>query len=220
MVTGVIFMTAKRRRYFSRKAKKRIFVLILVFVLMLVFFEIRLRPVVRGAACVQAQSLATMLINQTVPDVLEEMNIKSTDLETIIQTDSGIISSINVNTVTVNKLKSTISLRVQENISQIQNKRIDIALGTILGSELFNGYGPSIPLYISLSGNVKSDFDSTFESGGVNQTVHKLSVKISADINIIMPMGTFSTTVETSVLVGETVIVGTVPTGMLLSRTY
>ena len=213
-------MTVKRRRHISRKSKKRIFVLILVFVLLFVFFEIRLRPVVRGAACIQAQSLATTLINQTVPDVLEEMNVTTADLETITQNTDGIISAINVNTVTVNKLKNIISLRVQEDISQIQNRRIYIALGTILGSELFNGCGPSVPLNISLSGNVKSDFESTFESGGVNQTVHKLSVKISADINIIMPMGTFSTNVETSVLVGETVIVGSVPTGMLLSRTY
>lgn len=213
-------MAVRRRRHISRKSKKRVFVLILVFVVVFVFFEMRLRPVVRGAASIQAQSLATTLINQTVPDVLEEMNITSADLETITHSDNGIISSINVNTVTVNKLKNIISLRVQENISQIQNRRIYIALGTILGSELFNGCGPSIPLNISLSGNVKSDFESTFESGGVNQTVHKLSVKISADINIIMPVGTFSTAVETSVLVGETVIVGSVPTGMLLSRTY
>lgn len=213
-------MAVRRQRHISRKSKKRIFVLVIVFVLVFVFFEMRLRPVVRGAACIQAQSLATTLINSTVPDVLEEMNITSADLETISQNSSGIISSINVNTVTVNKLKNIISLRIQENISQIQNRKIYIALGTILGSELFNGCGPSIPLNISLSGNVKSDFESTFESGGVNQTVHKLSVKISADINIIMPMGTFSTAVETSVLVGETVIVGSVPTGMLVSRTY
>ncbi|MDD6488244.1 MAG: sporulation protein YunB [Clostridia bacterium] len=213
-------MAVRRRRDISRKSKKRIFVLVIIFVLMFVFFEMRLRPVVRGVASVQAQSLTTTLINQTVPDVLEEMNITSADLETITQNNSGIISSINVNTVTVNKLKNIISLRIQENISQIQNRKVYISLGTILGSEFFNGCNPSIPLNISLSGNVKSDFESTFESGGVNQTVHKLSVKISADINIIMPMGTFSTTVETSVLVGETVIVGSVPTGMLVSRTY
>lgn len=211
-------MTARKHRQFSRTCKKRIFIFLIILTLLIVFFEIRLKPVVEGVACVQAQSLSTLLINRTVTDILEETAITCEDLESISKDNNGMISAINTNTVMINKLKSIISVRIQEQLSEVRNRRVDIAFGTILGSKLFNGCGPSIPLYISLSGNVNSDFESTFESGGVNQTVHKLSVKISADINIIMPMTTLSTSVETSVLVGETVIVGSVPTGMLLGR--
>ena len=78
------------------------------------------------------------------------------------------------------------------------------------------GRGFLIPLNISVSGNINSDFVSEFEQGGINQTVHKLSVKVSADLTVRLPTGTEKTTVETSVLVGETVIVGEVPSGMLL----
>ena len=210
-------MTARKRYRISRKGKKRIFILLLVFVLIIVFFEIRLKPVSEGIAEVQAQSLSTKLINQTVTDIIEEMDIKCDDLEEITQTSDGTVSTINTNTVVVNKLKNIISVQIQDNLSDIKNKRVNVPLGTILGSNLFNGQGPDIPLYITLSGNVKSDFESTFESGGVNQTVHKLSIKISADITIIMPMSTSTTHVETSVLIGETVIVGSVPSGMLYS---
>ena len=210
-------MTARKRRHISRKGKKRMFILLLVIVLIIVFFEIRLKPICEGIAEVQAQSLSTKLINQTVTDIIEEMDIQCDDLEEITQTSDGTVSTINTNTVVVNKLKNIISVRIQDNLSDIKNKRVSVPLGTILGSNLFNGQGPDIPLYITLSGNVKSDFESTFEGGGVNQTVHKLSIKISADITIVMPMSTSTTHVETSVLVGETVIVGSVPSGMLYS---
>lgn len=208
-------MTARKRHYISRKGKKRILILLAVFVLMIVFFEMRLKPVTEGIAEVQAQSLSTKLINQTVTDIIEEMNIECDDLEHITQTDGGVISAINTNTVNVNRLKSIISVRIQDNLSDIKNRRVNIPLGTLMGSRLFNGQGPDIPLYITLSGNLESDFESTFESGGLNQTLHKISVRISADITVIMPMSTTTTSVETSVLIGETVIVGLVPSGMI-----
>ena len=50
-----------------------------------------------------------------------------------------------------------------------------------------------------------------FESAGINQTVHKLSLRINADIRILTPSGTITEKITTSVLIGETVIVGNVP---------
>ena len=131
---------------------------------------------------------------------------------------NGRITAVCSDTIVTNKLKNDITLRIQENISGIRSRRTDIPLGTITGYELFNGLGPSIPLFISLSGNVRSDFESTFESGGLNQTVHKLSVKISAEITVLMPLGSYSTNVDTSVLIGETVIVGETPSGMVINN--
>ena len=90
-------------------------------------------------------------------------------------------------------------------------------MGLIFGWDIVIGSEPSVPIYISLSGNVQSDFEGSFEEGGVNQTVHKLSMKVSADIKIIMPMGSSSAKVETSVLIGETVIVGDVPSVSIYS---
>ena len=74
--------------------------------------------------------------------------------------------------------------------------------------------GPAIPVYISLSGNVDSDFEEEFESGGINQTVHKLSLRINVQLSVLTPSGTLSENVTTSVLIGETVIIGFTPQGM------
>ncbi len=209
-------MFIRHRGRKQSKAAKVIFIMLIVLIITVIFLEIRLKPVIRSVASIQAQSFATLTINETVTDILDEMNISGEELETVTASSDGTIASISTNTVVTNRLKNLITTRTQEALSNIQSKRIDVPIGTILGGELFNGVGPAIPVYISMSGTVNSDFEEEFESGGINQTVHKLSVKISAEINIIMPMTSCTERVETTVLVGETVIVGETPDGLLM----
>lgn len=198
------------------RKKSRLFIVLLLFlVLTAAVFELRLKPVTASVAEIQAQALATELINKSVTEVFEETGITSEDLETVTYSSDNGVTSLNSDTVLTNKIKNAVTLRIQKNLSNITNHRIDIPMGTLIGGEIFSGLGPSVPVFISLSGNVKSDFDSVFESGGLNQTVHRLSLRITAEINIIMPLNPVSTIVETSVLISETVIVGGVPSNML-----
>lgn len=198
-----------------RKKRRLRFFILLLLVSVIFFIEIRLKPVTASVAEIQAQALATEIINQSVYDILEETGVTSEDLETITYSSGNGVTSVTSDTVLANKIKNAVTLRIQENISGINNRRIDIPLGTILGGELLSGIGPSIPVFISLSGTVKSDFESSFESGGFNQTVHKLSLRISADITIVMPLNSVSTSTETTVLITETIISGAVPSSML-----
>ena len=209
-------MTVKPRR------KKRCFpkfplILILIITAFFIFLEIRVKPVINGFAEVNAKSLATSAINKSVTEILEENEITCEDLENISYSNSR-ITAINSNTVNVNKLKSAITLRIQKNLSDIQNRQIHIPIGSLIGGELMHGRGFSIPINISMSGNVNTDFISSFEQGGINQTVHTLSVKVSADISVRTPNGSTNTNLETTVLVGETVIIGEVPSGILYSQ--
>lgn len=214
----MIFL-AVRRRPIRKKHKKLLISVILITVLVILFIEIRLRPVTHSVAERQSCVIATEAIDNAVIDVLDEMNLECDDLEKIIQDEDGTISAVHTNTLTVNKLKSKINQSIQDTIGHLENCYIEIPIGTILGSELLGGRGPRIPLYLSNAGSIKADFESTFESGGVNQTLHKLNIVITAEITVILPMSSFTSTVTTTVLVGETLIVGTVPAGGYLYRT-
>lgn len=207
-------MTLRNRDIRKRKIVRAAAVILALAILMIIFLEVRLKPVVRAVASIQAQSFATLTINETVTDILDEMQISDEELETVTVSADGAITSISTNTVITNRLKNLITVRTQEALSNIRSKRVDVPVGTIIGGELFNGVGPCLPVYISMSGTVSSDFEEEFESGGINQTVHKLSVRISAEINIIMPMTSCTENVETTVMVGETVIVGDTPNGI------
>ena len=205
----------------KRPAKKRhrcLWIAALCCAAILLFFELRLKPVTASVAEVHAQSLTTTVIHESVNQVLNETGFSTEDLEHLVYGTDGMVSAIAANTINTNRLKNDITLRIQESIAGIRNHRVDVPIGMILGGELFSGLEPSIPIWLSLSGNVCSDFDSQLEQGGVNQTVHKLSLRITADITIVMPMKSVMTRVQTSVLIGETVIVGHVPSGLLLGR--
>lgn len=207
-----------RRTVYDKKKRSLVIriciALLIVFFLVFFLLEMKIKPVTRSIAMVQARSFAAAAINETVTEVLEEMQITPDSLEIVSVRDGGELASLSTNTVIVNKLKNMITLRVQQAISDIKNKRIEIPLGTVLGTEIWNGMGPGVPVYISLSGSVNSDFEEKLESGGINQTVHKLSVRVCADIQVIMPSGSGSERVETTVLIGETVIVGKTPDGI------
>ncbi len=203
-----------------RKRHKKFLIFTIIIITLLIFFvEIRLRPVTHSVAERQSCVIATEAIDQAVITVLEEMDLECDDLENIIQDQDGAISAVHTNTLTVNKLKSKINQAVQDTIGHLENCYIEIPIGTILGLELLGGRGPKIPLYLSNAGSIQADFESTFESGGINQTLHKLNIVITAEITVILPMSSFTSNVTTTVLVGETWIVGTVPSGGYLYRT-
>lgn len=208
-------MTVKRRKL-TYRAKKRIFMFLFLMIFIFTFLEFRIRPVIESAASVQAKSIAVLAINQTVLNIIDETGLSCEDLESITVNENHIITAISTNTIRTNQFKNMITLRVQEELCNIKNKEINIPVGNIIGGELLNGRGPEIPVYISMTGTVSSEFESKLESGGINQTVHQLSVNISAEITVLMPMTSVHETVSTSVLIGETVIVGTTPSGMIM----
>ncbi len=205
----------KNGRRMRKKLRIIIIFIIIIIIGAMLFLEMRMKPVIRSVAALQAKSYATEVINETVANILEELELTPESLEIVTSAEDGTLTSISTNTVMTNKLKNLITVRTQDELSNIRNRRADVPLGTIIGGELFNGLGPAIPVHISISGNISSDFEEEFESGGINQTVHKLSVRIIADLTIIMPMNTSTERVETTVLIGETVIIGNSPGGMI-----
>ncbi len=173
------------------------------------FVEWRIAPVVQSVAAVQGKAFAVEAINQAAADVLEENHFGESE---IVTTDAdGTLCSVITDTASANRLKHTITLRAQQAITNLRQQRMDIPFGMVLGGELIGASGPDIPVYITLSGTTESDFDESFHSGGINQTVHQLSLNIHADLRILTPSGTISETVSTSVLIAETVIVGKTP---------
>ena len=81
----------------------------------------------------------------------------------------------------------------------------------LIGGTVFSGRGPGIPVRIVSVSNVTADFTNEFSSAGINQTRHQIILNIKVDIDMLIPGGTLQDTVTTSMVIAETVIVGTVP---------
>ena len=58
---------------------------------------------------------------------------------------------------------------------------------------------------------VYADYENTFSAAGINQTRHTVSVKITVSSGVYLPGYSAETTIETHIIIAETVIVGDVP---------
>ena len=61
------------------------------------------------------------------------------------------------------------------------------------------------------AGNVITEFKSEFKSEGINQTLHRLSLEVECNVNIITPSDNIGASVVNQVLMCESVIVGKIP---------
>lgn len=195
----------------KRRIKRWLIFVLTILTAFLILLEFRVRPTVESIAVVQGKRLCTEVINEAVNEALSELSLTYDDLAETTRDENGAVLEITSNMANINKLKADVSLKISKKLDDIKSRRIDIPIGTIMGFDLFYMKGPDIPLHISMSGSAETDFKSEFESGGLNQTVHKLSLSVTADIAVLIPPTSENTSVTTSVIIAETIIVGKVP---------
>ena len=201
--------TRPRRMHGGGKLGKVLAVLALLGAVF-VFLDWKLRPVVGSIVTNQAKVASVEAVNDAVMQELTADQIAYADLVHIERADSGQILAVTTDMAQMNQLKAAVLQRVQGELGEHMDT--GVPLGTLLGSELLHGRGPVVPVRLTLSGNVTADFDSTFESAGINQTKHRITLRVHTSIYSFLPPAFNGTTeIETDVAVAETVIIGEVP---------
>ena len=213
MVQGVFFLN--RRIRVKRKFVLFVLLFIVLSVIAVIVFDAKMKPVVCSVALQQAECRVIEVVNQTAIDVLGDIGEITDSAEEVNSRSDGTLTAVSTNTFTANRIKNELILRTQNQLKNICTQRIDVPVTSIFGIDIMGSAVPSIPVYISMSAAVSGDFEEEFESAGINQTVHKLSVRLITDITVLLPSGTAQGQTETSVLIGETVIVGNTPSGLL-----
>ena len=146
------------------------------------------------------------------------MELTYDKLMNITYSKNGTIQSLNTDVVTLNKLKNEVTSDLSELLSQEYEYVVRIPVGSVLNSEFLSGMGWDLEFNNVVTGDVSSEFRSEFETGGVNQTIHRLYIDITGSLMIIAGGEQEPIKVTSSVLVGETVIVGSVPDFMGLEE--
>ena len=123
----------------------------------------------------------------------------------------GQIRLIQANTPEMNRLASRASLTAQEKIASLEQQSLYVPLGSALGMTIFAGAGPLIEVRILPVGAVHAGFSTEFETAGINQTRHKISLTLTAQVELVIPTGAMEVQAVTQVAVAESIIVGQVP---------
>ena len=111
----------------------------------------------------------------------------------------------------INRLKTDILNIINDEILALDTSDIGIPLGSLFLPEFLSGRGPAIPVHILSIRNSDATFASNFSQAGINQTLHQLTMVVSVDVAILVLGQTSNFTVNSEVVVAQTVIVGDVP---------
>lgn len=169
-----------------------------------------IEPIAISMAEARARQLAVEAINRAVSEVMTT-GIGYSELVKVGVGADGHVSMIQANTLLMNDLASQAALVAQRNLQLLGDEGVELPLGSALGISLFAGLGPELHFSVVPVGSVTTRFVTAFESAGINQTRHEISLLASILMRIIIPTGAETISVELSVPVAESIIVGEVP---------
>ena len=167
--------------------------------------------VVRDLARTQVMNVTSDLINDAIDDQIEQGTIAYDRMVYFEKDLDGRITALKTNMGLVNRLKTDILNLINDEILAQDTDHISIPVGSLILPEILGGKGPGIPVRILTIRNSEAAFRSNFSEAGINQTLHQLIMVVYVDVAVLVLGQTESFTVESEVVVAETVIVGTVP---------
>ncbi|WP_027365540.1 sporulation protein YunB [Desulfotruncus alcoholivorax] len=199
----------KKRRPYKKALAVVMFLLALTGVI--VFLDRQVRPTLFSIAEVEVTQMAIEAINKTVQDKVTQKDLKYQDFITVQRDYNGRVALMQANTVKINQMAADITLDVQKRLKDLNEKKVSIPLGQMLGSYIFADWGPSFNIAIHPMGTVNVDVVDRFEQAGINQTRHKIYFSFNTMVKVVVPLYSGEVKVATMVPVAENIVVGDVP---------
>lgn len=193
--------------------KKTVISILFIIILLLAFLsaDTNLRGLIDDYAASKGKTILINAANKSFSEVICENGITYDNIVTLSRNSENVVTSLEIDIVKINMLKSQISEKITENLEQRNNYKISIPTGTVIGSKYTVGRGPDIKFQMRLSSTVVTDFKSAFFSAGINQVLHQIIVTVKMEGFAVMPWYRSEFTCDTSFIAAQTVIVGVTP---------
>lgn len=185
--------------------------LLLLLAACLLFLRLTVGPLVQELAKAIVSNKASSIINEAVEAQLRSDDI---DYDSIIYLEkdyNGAVTALKTNINEINRLKTEILSVIDTMLLELDVNEVGLPLGSLILPEFFSGTGPTLPVKVLSVSTSDADFHNEFAEAGINQTSHRIYMEVQITMTILTPVGTEAVTVSSTVVVAETVIVGTVP---------
>ena len=198
----------------AQRNRLRLIVAVTVIVVsgLTLLFRFRLAPMAEQLIETQVDNQASDAINAAIADQIAEGEFDYERMVTIEKDTSGNVTAIRTNIGELNRLKTSVLQRMDEELEQLSMEQLGVPIGSVLLPELLSGRGPLVPVRVLAVRTSDASFRNSFQSAGINQTLHSIYIDIHVCITILTWTGTSEINVDSAVVAAETVIVGTVPT--------
>ncbi|WP_010532252.1 sporulation protein YunB [Lentibacillus jeotgali] len=225
----------------SPPLKQNIAVITVVVFVLMVFLSILIidkgiRPTLMEIAEVKTTEFATRGINTAVRFA---ENYNYDDLLNITYNDEGNVATYNWNSSVVSEINRVATDRVEEyfrymnsgeppdyenslfepeefedtteNLPEKDPTVVEIPLGQATGNTILANLGPRIPVNFEIVGNVRTNVVREEEPLGINGSWVSLYIKVEADVQIVIPFSTETTTVATEIYIDGGALMGDIP---------
>lgn len=199
----------KRRR----RLLKTIIIAAVAIAVAAVYYYLRIAPVISTVVTERTR----MQVSQAIDDMTESHLYDVTYDDFVISRydNEGNVTFIQINSVKVNLFARRVTSLIRSEMKTFEEQGVQIPLGTVTGIPLLSDLGPELTYNVLDLGVVDADFISEFTDAGVNQTLHRLYMKIIVNMRIILPGYSLAFDNSSTVMICENVIVGDVPLGQI-----
>ncbi len=174
------------------------------------FFSVQIDPVLFDAAKPATLNMMNDAINTAQAETAQNDEISYDKMAVISRNEKGEVTSVNVNSSFLNAISILVNDRVGELIRG-KSIKVKVPLGTLTGIDILSGKGPSMAVKIAQDTTVDTYTESIFESAGINQTLHKIILRVVSHTTLIFAEETFTVDYSADFVLAESVIVGNVP---------
>ena len=195
----------------SKKSVRRCVALLLAAGLLwsLVRVVVYVRDLSSAMAMSDAEDIVVGTINEAVIDILRSGDYGYDYFVTQDKDQAGNIVSLDTNMSRVNAFSSQLLYEVAK--LDREAIPIHIPMGNLAGSSLLLSKGPNLEIEMIMLTSAHIEFQSQMQAAGINQTEHRLVLRVVVDIDVLVTWGRISSQVVREVIIAETEIVGNVP---------
>lgn len=205
----------KAKWFLSREKRKtmlfRALAGFMVFSIISVLCDMRLRPVLQTVGGNALKNTLSNVLDGTINEMVDELGVRYGDMVNIQKNPDGSIAAITMNSTYINGYKADISDGCSDKLGNFTETVVPIPIGSIIGGAFFNGRGACIEVPATIYGFSITDVESKFESAGINQTRHTIYLNVEASAHAYMGLCHLNESVDETIILVETIIVGTVP---------
>lgn len=223
---------------FNKNKKMNIFVITFIFfviflILIFNFINKKVSPVILNYAELEARKLATLVINSAINKNISN-KIKSEEIFLITKDANDQINTIDFNPSIVNSILTETTMIIQKELKKIEDGEIEsienldldyissnsklkkgiifeIPSGLVFQNAFFSNLGPTIPIKLSLVGDIISEVNTQVTNYGINNALIEVRICIKLTEQVILPLTTNRIEIESSVPIALKLIQGTVP---------
>ena len=205
----------ERLRYLRLTGRQRVGIWLTLLVLALLAAAVsllwHLKPVMTSMATARVSNLVNRIVSAAVNEAVENGDNDYQNFVIFEKDETGHITALRSNVAEVNRMQGQITDEILHRLSEVATSELEIPLGTLTGSALLAGRGPSLFVRMQAVGSASAAFRNQFTAAGINQTRHQIFLDVDVYMSILLPGMKTSTRVSNEIAVAETVIVGGVP---------